>query len=213
MKLSKAARQGFADYIVALRAKTGMTQREVAHLSGVSHSYIALMESGRRNSPSYRFLEQLASIYQVGVEEVAQQAGYKAWQQSATIPRERIEWAFDCACKDPDFTHGMHVIPELETLSVKAFVVELYERTTGRNLLVVKEKTEVLPLINGGALSSDPSQRGDDGVQESDAEEGIKTDVAVETLPIRKCRMPKPAEENKAAVVVKPAPTERKIRV
>ncbi len=148
MKLDKKGKEQFAAYMRSLRLNAGLTQREVQKRSGVSCPYLALLESGSRNSPSYEYLERLAAVYNVSVEQMAQKAGYKQRGQSPAIPPERIEWAFTCARSDPDFTYGIQIQPHIESMEAKAFFVELYQRATGQKLLTSDQQSAAFKLIN-----------------------------------------------------------------
>lgn len=148
MKLDKEAREQFGAYVRSLRINAGMSQREVERLSGVSCPYLALLETGKRNSPSYEYLERLAVVYNVSIKQMAEKAGYNQAGQSPAISSQRIEWAFDCARSDPDFVYGIQIQPHITSTETKAFIVELYERATGRKLLVPDEQSAAMEMVN-----------------------------------------------------------------
>ena len=63
-------------YIEALRLKKGMSQRELAKESGVSHTEINRIEGGEREKPSAKTLAKLSGILNVSNEKLLIVAGY-----------------------------------------------------------------------------------------------------------------------------------------
>ena len=55
------------------RRKRGISQRELAGLSGLSHSAISEMESGK-NSPTLHFLLRIASALEIDLGEIVTEA-------------------------------------------------------------------------------------------------------------------------------------------
>lgn len=150
----------FAEYLRALRAKSGLTQREVEKRCGISGAYLALLETGRRNPPSYKYLERLAQVYQADLDQVLSKAGYKQSWKGLSVTPERIGWAFDTAIRDPQFSHGLQIPTEDLHIRAKAFIVELYQRATDRILLTPQERNETINVANGMvACANDPIRR------------------------------------------------------
>lgn len=56
--------------VQALRAKNGMSQRELARKAGVSDAYIAHLETGQRKNPSLAVLKRLAKALKVPLIEL-----------------------------------------------------------------------------------------------------------------------------------------------
>ena len=162
MKLDTEAKKQFGEYLRSLRDKAGHSLRQVEELSGISHAYIASVESGRRNSPSYEKLERLAAAYSVSIEQMAEKAGFKQRGKSPAISPERIEWAFACARNDPGFVYGIQIQPRLTSIEAKAFIVELYERATGRKLLVPDEQSAAIEMVNSTQEPTTDDSTGDD---------------------------------------------------
>ena len=57
-------RRDFAGRIKALRAKRGLTQAQLAQLSGISHGYLSRIEIGMQ-SPTLEVIEKLAAALTV----------------------------------------------------------------------------------------------------------------------------------------------------
>ena len=115
-----------------LREAAGLTLREVEQRSGdvVSNGYLSQLESGHRPSPNPRVLTALASVYAVPVKTLFEAAGYVD-----APPVSEVERAFRQVLADPDFKFGTRMRGELTTEAKRLFV-ELYERATGKQLLV-----------------------------------------------------------------------------
>lgn len=62
-------------YLKKLRDNKNLSTREVYDLSGVSNSYLSLVENGRRK-PSAIVLKKLAPIYNVDYFDLYEKAGY-----------------------------------------------------------------------------------------------------------------------------------------
>ena len=66
----------FGEYLRELRRKKGLTQKELADMSGFSNAEISRIESGDRQKPSPIILKALAPCLGVSYEELLKQAGY-----------------------------------------------------------------------------------------------------------------------------------------
>jgi hypothetical protein len=82
-------------------------------------------------------LKKLAPVYNVPVSDLLKAAGYLE-DVSPTKPilseDEEIEMAFRYVMNDPRYQSGTRVTGPL-TADVKRFVVEMYEKATGKKLL------------------------------------------------------------------------------
>jgi HTH-type transcriptional regulator, competence development regulator len=120
-----------ADFLRGLRQESGMTLREVEQATGgaVSNVYLSQLENGRRNDPNPRYLVALAQVYGVPAELLFERAGY------VTPPEpSAVEIAFRQVLADPSFKFGTRFKGALDDEG-KRFVIELYERATGKRLL------------------------------------------------------------------------------
>ncbi len=66
----------FGKYLQQLRLDKGLSIRQLANLSKVSHSYLSQVENGVRGIPSPDVLKKLARPLGITYEELMQAAGY-----------------------------------------------------------------------------------------------------------------------------------------
>ena len=117
-----------------LRGDTSL--RDVRRLTGISNSYLSQIERGdRRPGPSV--LKRLASLYGVDLQDLLKRAGYLDEPEGVETrddePQE-VERAYQYVLADPHFRVGTRPDGPL-SLSAKRFIVEMYERFTGKRLL------------------------------------------------------------------------------
>ena len=125
---------GIEDFGTLLRRLRGdLSLRDVNRLCGVSGSYLSQIERGQR-MPGRNLVLKLAEAYGVGGDELLKRAGHTG--QPAPNSRETldVERAFQYVLADPDFRVGTRPDGPLSTNS-KRFIVEMYERFTGKRLL------------------------------------------------------------------------------
>ena len=138
--MDREERIAFGKYLRSLRDAKGYTQREAASMAKISGPYLAQLEKGHRDPPSREILRRLAAVYAVSESTLMKEADYAEGVRYGNVPAERIEWAFRSAIQDPDFALGTRMPAGEMTLETKAFILELYERSTGRNLLLEHER-------------------------------------------------------------------------
>ena len=116
-----------------LRGKKSL--REVQRLSGVSYAHLSLIERGDR-IPGPRILRRLASLYGVATHDLLKRAGFL--ESEGEEPRHDetldVERAFQFVLADPRFRFGARPQGPLTT-EAKRFIVEMYERFSGKRLL------------------------------------------------------------------------------
>lgn len=125
-----------------------MKVRQASQLAGMSHAYLSQLEAGQRNIPSERILAKLSAAYAVSLEDMLKEAGCKEGGLGS-VPEERIAWAFDCLRRDPSFLFGPHLNRWQLPIEVQGYLVELYQKVTGRWLLDRFEAGEVLEILAG----------------------------------------------------------------
>ena len=107
--------------------------RDVQRLTGVSSSYLSLVERGERR-PGVNLINKLAILYGVDVNELLQ----RARRLGAGDPRDdeplEVERAYQYVLADPQFRVGTRPDGPL-SINAKRFIVEMYERFTGKRLL------------------------------------------------------------------------------
>ncbi|WP_180899393.1 helix-turn-helix domain-containing protein [Martelella soudanensis] len=55
----------FGDAVRELRARRGVTQKQMAEAIGVSPAYLSALEHGRRGKPSFDFLQRVAGYFHI----------------------------------------------------------------------------------------------------------------------------------------------------
>ena len=115
-----------------LRGKTSL--REVRRLVGISNSYLSEIERGERH-PGTNVLRRLAALYGVDVQHLMRSAGYLDNEDGRTNndPLD-VDRAYRYVLEDPEFRFGTRPRGPLD-LEAKRFIVEMYERLTGKRLL------------------------------------------------------------------------------
>ncbi len=117
------------------RLRGDMSLREVRRVTGISNSYLSEIEKGERR-PGTNLLKRLAALYSVDIHVLMERAGYldnEADGDPSDEPLE-IERAFQYVLADPVFRFGALPSGPL-SLESKRFIVEMYERFSGKRLL------------------------------------------------------------------------------
>ncbi len=122
------------NYLRDLRNRRRLTLRDVEKESGASGSYLSQVEQGKRK-PSADLLRKIAPTYGASVRELLEMAGYLDEPEVRMSDQDRVEWAFKCVVSDPDYQFGTSLGPQGLTLEAKRFIVEMYQKATGRKLL------------------------------------------------------------------------------
>jgi len=124
----------FGEYLRGLRIEKRLSLREVEKMSGVSNSYLGLIERGQRPIPGADILKKLAPVYDVPVRDLLNAAGYLKDEDITLTEDDEVEMAFNYVMNDPRYKSGTRVRGGLTT-DVKRFIVEMYEKATGKRLL------------------------------------------------------------------------------
>lgn len=66
----------FGEYLKNIRSEKGLSTRDIQKKTGISNSYISLIESGKKGTPSPDILKKLHKALNVSYEELMQVAGY-----------------------------------------------------------------------------------------------------------------------------------------
>ncbi|MBN2238813.1 MAG: helix-turn-helix domain-containing protein [Dehalococcoidales bacterium] len=125
------------DYLRSLREHQKLSLREAAARTGVSVSYITQIENHKRKTPSPDVLKRLAPAYDVPVRDILKAAGYMddiAPLNPSVTEEAEIDRAYRFAQSDPQFKFGTRITGPVTT-DVKRFIVEMYEKATGKKLL------------------------------------------------------------------------------
>ena len=124
----------FGNYVRTLRQEHGLSLRHVEAKAGVSSSYLSQIEHGRRRPPGPDILKRPAPVYDVPVRDLLKAAGYLEEAGSSLSEEDEVEMAFRYVMNDPRYKSGTRIKGKL-TADVKRFVVEMYEKSTGKKLL------------------------------------------------------------------------------
>lgn len=124
----------FGEYLRTLRLEQKLSLREAEQLSGVSNSYLGLIERGRRPIPGAEILKKLAPVYDVPVRDLLRAAGYLKEEDVSLSEEEEVDMAFRFVMNDPRYKSGTRIKGGL-TIEVKRFIIEMYEKATGKKLL------------------------------------------------------------------------------
>ena len=116
-----------------LRGNTSL--RAIQRISGVSNAYLSQVEKGLRK-PGPRLLRRLSALYGVNVQELFRKAGYldSIVEEPNVDETMEVERAYQYVLSDPVFRVGTRPRGPLSVES-KRFIVELYERYSGKKLL------------------------------------------------------------------------------
>lgn len=107
--------------------------KKVEKEARVSNAYLSQIERGLRNPPHPDILNRLAKVYEVPPRDLLITAGYL--REEHGITRDEIERAYAHVVSDPHYRHGTRLKGPGLTLEAKRFIVEIYEKATGRKLL------------------------------------------------------------------------------
>ena len=124
----------FGRHLRELREHQGLGVREANRRSGVSSPYISQIERGDRR-PSTAILERLAPVYGVPLRDLLEALGSKDDVGPGLSENEEVRRAFEYVVTDPRFQFGTRPDGSKLTLDAQKFVVQMYERLTGKRLL------------------------------------------------------------------------------
>src|SRR5690606_9213986 len=121
-------------FLKEMRQAAGLTLREASRKSGVSDPYLSQIETGQRR-PGPTILQRLAPVYGVTVHELMERAGHLREVSALEIDeRQDLDRAFLFVLSDPRFRTASRPVEGLQE-DAKRFIVEMYERLTGKRLL------------------------------------------------------------------------------
>jgi transcriptional regulator with XRE-family HTH domain len=124
----------FGEYLRTLRLEKRYSLREVEELSGVSNSYLGLIERGQRPIPGADILKKLAPVFDVPIRDMLEAAGYLKAEDISLSEEDEVDMAFKYVMNDPRYKSGTRIKGGINT-EVKRFIVEMYEKATGKKLL------------------------------------------------------------------------------
>ena len=124
---------GIGPLLRQLRGRRSL--REVTRLTGISDPYLSNIETGSRR-PGPKVLKKLAALYGVSVHELLKRAGHleESGIEGEADEAIDVERAYNYVLADRRFRFGTKPVGPL-TVEAKRFIVEMYEKFTGKELL------------------------------------------------------------------------------
>ena len=117
------------------KLREGLSLRDVYVATGISISYLSEVERGLRE-PGLKLLTRLAGLYNVDVRDLVKCAGLT--DDGVPVPRideeAEVGRAFEYVLADSRFKFGTRPSGPM-SLDAKRFIVEMYERFSGKKLL------------------------------------------------------------------------------
>ncbi len=130
-EMETEAAEDFGALLKRLRGRVSL--REVTRRTGVSSSYLSQIERGER-VPGANLLRKLAGLYRVDPEDLIRRAGQGSQPDPYSDQAMDVERAYRFVLDDPAFRVGTRPDGPM-TVNAKRFIVEMYEKFTGKRLL------------------------------------------------------------------------------
>ena len=125
---------GYEDIGSLLKRLRGrVSLREVTRRTGVSTSYLSQIERGM-SQPGANVIRKLAELYNVDAQQLLNRAGHGPQPDPYGDEAMDVERAYRFVLDDPAFRVGTRPDGPL-TVNAKRFIVEMYEKFTGKRLL------------------------------------------------------------------------------
>ena len=125
------AAEDFGSLLRRLRGRVSL--REVTRRTGVSSSYLSQIERGEKR-PGANLLRKLADLYRVDPDNLIRRAGHGSQPDPFSDEAMDVERAYRFVLDDPAFRVGTRPDGPM-TVNAKRFIVEMYEKFTGKRLL------------------------------------------------------------------------------
>ena len=115
------------------RLRGELSLRDITRRAGVSSSYLSQIERGDRK-PGANLVRKLADLYNVDAGELLKRAGHGPQPDPYSDEAMDVERAYRFVLDDPQFRVSTRPDGPL-TINAKRFIVEMYEKLTGKRLL------------------------------------------------------------------------------
>ena len=125
------ATEDFGSLLRRLRGRVSL--REITRRTGVSSSYLSQIERGEKR-PGANLLRKLADLYRVDPGDLIRRAGHGSQPDPFSDEAMDVERAYRFVLDDPAFRVGTRPDGPM-TVNAKRFIVEMYEKFTGKRLL------------------------------------------------------------------------------
>jgi hypothetical protein len=104
-------------------------------LTGIPNAYLSQLETGQKKYlPPPPLLSKLSECLGVSTNDLLVKAGYLKQSAMKESLEKQVDKAFRHAVIDPQFRYGAALRTKYD-FNIKRFVVELYEKATGRSIL------------------------------------------------------------------------------
>ena len=123
--------EGIGALLKRLRGRVSL--REVNRRTGVSISYLSQIERGDKQ-PGPNVVRKLAELYRVDPQQLLNRAGHGPQPDPYGDEAMDVERAYQFVISDPAFRVGTRPDGPM-TINAKRFIVEMYEKFTGKRLL------------------------------------------------------------------------------
>jgi HTH-type transcriptional regulator, competence development regulator len=141
--------EDLGEYVAALRAHRGLTLRKIEELTGIPNAYLSQLETGqKKHLPPPTLLSKLSECLGVSTNDLLAKAGYLKQSVGRDSLEQQIDKAFRHAVSDPQFRYGAALKNKYD-FNIKRFVVELYEKATGRSILEKPFPNEATSSVAG----------------------------------------------------------------
>jgi transcriptional regulator with XRE-family HTH domain len=127
--------QEFSEYLKSLREGKKLSLRNAAKEAAISTTYLWQIEKGER-MPSAEMLKKLGAAYGVSVNDLLEKAGYLEKEGKGAPELEQLQWAMNVIATDPTYRFGIRLDPKDLNVETMRFIVDLYQKTTGKKLLM-----------------------------------------------------------------------------
>ncbi len=122
-----------ADRLKAARKRKNLSERDLEKISGVPYTTIWRLENGRTNEPRLGLLRKLAAALDTSIDYLAGST-QSTESDPSLLEVDKVERAYEFVRGDPDFQFGTKIRGEM-SIEAKRFIVELYEKATGKKIL------------------------------------------------------------------------------
>lgn len=155
--------ENLGKYIAELRVHRGLTLRKIEDLTGIPNAYLSQLETGQKKYlPSPPLLTKLSECLGVSTNDLLAKAGYLKQSAVRESLEKQVDKAFRHAVSDPQFRYGAALMARYD-FNIKRFVVELYEKATGRSILKDTSSDEHAQSVRGEMQSATPPLNSDSG--------------------------------------------------
>jgi len=131
MKNKEKRMKEFGEFLAKLRKAKNVSVRDVAKEIQLSDPYLYQVESGKKALTDPESFNKLAKYFEIDVKELLEKAGYIIGEEDE---EQKVDKVLQHIKTDPEFKYGTRLSGKLD-LNTKKFIIEMYEKATGKKLL------------------------------------------------------------------------------